>query len=236
MPMGELMKRFVHLLVAVFALALSCAADSITINQPGGFFEFYSYAPQSYSYVSGEASNLTGGSEFYLSGSQKSLAGWLDSYSATTLDPEDSRYRSSKETIGLCSARCGTSFIDGRLSNGFFNTRTDVLHAVFSGYSYNWSTGQYMPFSGTFVEHFNINGSDGSWQWGTLGKGYLFTGTSSGLTTPEPGTLSLLATGLIGMALRSRKKFAATRTTNFSPLKRCEGQMGLAVEGAVPRL
>lgn len=121
------------------------------------------------------------------------MAGWLDSYSATT-------------------------FIDGRLSNGFFNARTDVLHAVFSGYSYNWSAGQYMPFPGTFVEHFDVNDSDGSWQWGTLGKGYLSTGKSSGLTTPEPGTLSLLATGLIGMALRSRKKFAASRIPNFSPL------------------
>lgn len=78
MSKGELMKQFVLLLVAVFALALSCAADSITINQPGGFFESYSYAPQSYSYISGEASNLTGGwAEFDLSGSQKSLVdGW----------------------------------------------------------------------------------------------------------------------------------------------------------------
>ena len=193
------MRRFVLLLVTVVTLALSCAADSITINQPGGFFESYSYAPQSYSYISGEASNLGGWAEFDLNGSQKSLAGWLHSYSAT-------------------------SEIDGTLSNGFFNTKTDVLHALFSGYSYNWSTGQYMPLFGTFVEHFNVNYGppfsyafpmtcDGSWQSGTLGKGYLFTRTSSGLTTPEPGTLSLLATGLIGMVFGVRKEMRRRQVT-----------------------
>lgn len=192
MLMGELMKRFALMLVAVFALALSCAADSITINQPRGFFESYSYAPQSYSHISGDASSrVTRWAEFDLNGRQKSLAGWLCSYSAT-------------------------SYIEGSLSSGFFNTKTDVLHALFSGYTLNWSTGQYIPVSGTFVEHFNVNDSDGSWQRGTLGKGYLFTGTSSGLTTPEPGTLSLLATGLIGMALRSRKKFATGRTETLA--------------------
>jgi hypothetical protein len=176
MPKGKLMKRFVLLLVAVFALAFSCVADSITINQPGGFFESYPY-----SYIYGGASNGTSGAEFDLSGSQKSLAGWLYSYSAT-------------------------SYIDGSLSNGFFNTKTDVLKAQFSGYSYNWSTGQFALFSGTFVEHFNINANYGSWQSGTLGNGYLITGTRGGLTTPEPGTLSLLATGIIGMAFTVRKK------------------------------
>jgi hypothetical protein len=182
MAKGKLMKRFVLLLVAVFALALSCAADSITINQPGGSFESCPY-----SYIYGDASNRTGGwVEFDLSGSQKSLAGWLYSYSAT-------------------------SYIDGSLSNGFFNVKTDVLKARFSGYSYHWSTGQYTVLSGTFVEHINISANYGSWQSGTLGRGYLFTGTPGGLTTAEPGTLSLLATGLIGMAFTVRKKVASIR-------------------------
>lgn len=192
------MKRQVVSLI-ILAAALACvpaSADSINLNTNGGSSYFYNYpglynelemshyAPTSngYNYLYSYVYNCCYGSNY---SNTKFQYGWLDA----------EKYNGKTNSW---------SYVDGSLFNGVFNSKTDTLKASFSGwweaYGKNgWADGY---FTGTYIQHFNSNG--------TLAGGFIEGAPAgTGLSpVPEPSTLGLMGTGLVGLAFRIRKKFA----------------------------
>ena len=95
---------------------------------------------------------------------------------------------------------------NGTFSNATFNSTTDVLSAMFSGSEFNGTA--WVPFNGHLTETINLNGYTGSYNYS--GWSYNYTGgsvTSASMSTvPEPGSLMMMGTGLIGMGGVIRRK------------------------------
>jgi hypothetical protein len=96
----------------------------------------------------------------------------------------------------------GVQYIDLQLLGISFNSSTDILTASFTGIEFGFCRRSpdcqfSIPVSGTFTQHIDFSN-------GTIGPGYLLF--NPGFVTPEPGTLSLMGTGLFGILPMLRNK------------------------------
>ena len=168
------------LLVMFLAVAASVPAcgDSIHVNGPGGWFD-----ENSGSYLDGYVPSTNSGwieFESYSQGASGRFAsGWLEKYN-------------------------GSSLLDSNLSKSFFNPKTAIFAGQFNGWQESWKNGSYTfsYVSGTFTVRLYTQYNGGRWSYGTLGNGYIHTGT----TVPEPTSFVFTGTGLAGLAVLVRKK------------------------------
>ncbi len=93
----------------------------------------------------------------------------------------------------------------GTFSNATFNSHTDVLSALFSGQEFNGTA--WVPFSGHITETLNLNGYTYTYgaPWNYTYQGGTVTSASIS-SVPEPGSLMLMGTGLVGIAGAIRRK------------------------------
>jgi hypothetical protein len=204
------MKKTLLTVTALMALALPSFANSFTTFNggwgesylaPGVESYIYGYSDQSvhngYNYMWFEGYNCCYGSNYSLN---KFSNGYLQDYWYTS------------DTKGWSDGE-----IYGSLFKGTFNSKTDVFRALFSGYEWvdDHGTWGYYAVTGTFTEQLNFNpGANGYngylYNYGSLGKGSLQLNGGPGIpgmnTVPEPGSLTLLGTGLISLAGALRKK------------------------------
>jgi PEP-CTERM motif len=193
------MKR-IPLLLAILAFAAPAFANSITIHTPPGGY-LYNY--------SGTAEGFTGSfwdyTAFYSSGGITN--GNITKFNSGFLElVNDQNF--SNETV-----------IYGSIFKGVFNSLKDTFTASFSGWEYTSAAG-YVDVTGTYVvtgvNSYNYYGlTYGPQTHGTI---YLNGGSPGGMgysTVPEPGSLTLMGTGLLGLAGIVRRKLGRS-WSNFS--------------------
>jgi len=188
------MKRVLTLLLFCLTLFGSQAfADSILFVNPTSYYVYGTPAAPGYGgyyYQDGFSYLRNGGyARYNLDGN----VGWNYAY----LD--FSRYQPFGKAGSYFVSR-----VDGSIFDMSFNQKTDVLSGLFTGYEEKWSSNGGMTDIYVNGARFTDNFNTGRMSIFTKGHGH-----GGGTSTPEPGTLALLGTGLLAIAGSSKRHLLA---------------------------
>jgi hypothetical protein len=217
-------KRFRLLSLSLFALSISAFATTYTFDESGGSLNLV------HSLKFGGALQLTGskivsisGPSLHMAASSGEKLGVLKLTGAQLLSSTvagskaggsiTDTYIYGPGTISIASSLKGSSIPHGILFNGTFTTETLTVSHDYSqeltakGKPFYVYDGRAWQLIGSVVgKMYTGQGLSGTFTISRVGHNPV-TGTTNLAATPEPGTLLLLATGLLGIAALVRSRF-----------------------------
>ena len=141
-------------------------------------------------------------------------------YSFDVGDSTDGIHFAKGSFYDALATAAGTTIYLGTLYHSVFDVESSTLKGVFAGYEEmlkpNGSLVSSVKIHGTFVESLSFpNGiASGALTYGNLGIGNL-----SISSTPEPGTLAMMGTGLLGIVGVLRRRMACRKLARREPGK-----------------
>lgn len=190
------MKRFLLSLAVLLAIALPAIADTITFN--GGNYNVS---------LNGDENNLFGEDSWEKGPAFAEMNLNISSTGATLFNT--STYGYLREN--LFNEQTGTEIVlNANLSD--FSVKNGVVTANVSGFEWGFVNGRFIEqeFNGKFSEQFSLGpayGCCGSTSYNpTVGWTKLTGVPMGGSTVPEPGSMTLMGTGILSLAGLTRRK------------------------------